>query len=159
MAKTSTGILLIILVLIVLALPLAGLIAVSWLTGFALALFGNWTFNIRIGWHQRKHCSRRDRDYPGNNSHNIRYGFIVSPALFAFIAGFLIYLAGIFLVIVGLIAIFAAAGARWNGVVTLIIGLIYLILGYFVSDPFYLGVLIGLWLLIVGIMNVLQKED
>jgi len=71
----------------------------------------------------------------------------------------LIYLAGIFLVIVGLIAIFAAAGARWNGVVTLIIGLIYLILGYFVSDPFYLGVLIGLWLLIVGIMNVLQKED
>jgi len=49
MAKTSTGILLIILVLIVLALPLAGLIAVSWLTGFALALFGNWTFNIRIG--------------------------------------------------------------------------------------------------------------
>lgn len=159
MAKTSTGILLIILVLIVLALPLAGLIAVSWLTGFALALLGIGLLIFGYGDTKESTALGVIEIILGIIAIIFGIGFIVSPALFAFIAGFLIYLAGIFLVIVGLIAIFAAAGARWNGVVTLIIGLIYLILGYFVSDPFYLGVLIGLWLLIVGIMNVLQKED
>jgi len=43
-------------------------------------------------------------------------------------------------------------------VVTLIIGLIYLVLGYLVSDPFILGLLIGLWLLVVGIITLLRKD-
>lgn len=158
MGKNITGILLIILGLIVLALPLAGLIAVSLLTGFALALLGVGLLVFGYGDSKESTALGVVEIILGIIAIIFGIGFIVYPALFAFVAGFLIYLAGIFLVIVGLIAIFTAKSARWNGVVTLIIGLIYLILGYFVSDPFYLGVLIGLWLLIVGIMNLLQDE-
>ncbi len=158
MEKNATGILLIILGLIVLAAPLVGLIALDALISFALILLGIGLLTFAYSDMKESTALGVMEIILGIIAIICGIGFIVSPASFAFVAGFLIYLAGIFLVIVGLIALFTAAGARWNGVITLIIGLIYLILGYFVSDPFTLGVLIGLWLLIVGIMSVLQKD-
>ena len=158
MGRNATGILLIILGLIVLVVPLAGLITVSLLTGFALALLGIGLLIFGV------------RDMKESAALGIveiilaiiailfGIGFMVYPGFFSFVAGLLIYLAGIFLIIIGLIGIFTAKGARWNAVITLIIGLIYLVLGYLVSNPFYLGILIGLWLLIVGIMTLLQKD-
>ena len=74
-------------------------------------------------------------------------------------AGLLVYMAGLFLIIVGIVAVFTKAGGnRWNGVVAIIIGLIYLIFGYIISDPVWLGVLIGLWLLLTGILMFFQKD-
>ena len=158
MGKNATGILLIILGLIVLALPLAGLIAVSLLTGFGVALLGIGL--LIFGYRDMKESTALGiiELILGIIALILGIGFMVNPALFSFVAGLIIYIAGLFLVIVGLVAIFTSKGARWSGVVTLIIGLIYLVLGYLVSDPFYLGILIGLWLLIVGIMTMLQKE-
>lgn len=159
MGRNATGILFIILGLIVLALPLAGLITVSLLTGFALALLGIGL--LIFGYNDIKESTALGviDIVLGIIAIIFGFGFIFSPDLFAFVAGFLIYLAGIFLIIASLIAIFTSKSARWNGVISLIIGLIYLIIGYFVSNAaFYLGILIGLWLLIVGIITVLQKD-
>jgi len=86
-------------------------------------------------------------------------GFVLNPGLFSFVAGLLVYIAGLFLVIIGVVALFTkAGGSRWNGVVAIIIGLIYLVFGYLVSDPFYLGILIGIWLLLTGILMYFQKD-
>lgn len=158
MGKNASGILLIILGLIVLALPLAGLIAVSLLTGFALALLG--VAFLIFGYRDMQESTGLGvvDIVLGIIALIFGVGFIVSPGLFAFVAGLLIYIAGVFLIIMGLIAAFTSKEARLSGIVSLVIGLIYLILGYLVSDPFYLGILIGFWLLIVGIMNVLQKD-
>jgi uncharacterized membrane protein HdeD (DUF308 family) len=66
---------------------------------------------------------------------------------------------GIFLIIAGIIGIFTKAGNnRWNGVVAIVMGLIYIIVGNFISDPRVLGALIGLWLLITGILMLFQNE-
>ena len=86
-------------------------------------------------------------------------GFIINPGLFSWLLGFIIWLVGIFLIIAGIIGIFTKAGdSRWNGVVAIIIGIIYIIVGNLIQDPRILGALIGLWLLIVGILMLFQKE-
>jgi len=159
MGKNATAILLIILGLIVLALPLLGLITVSVLTGFAVAILGIGL--IIFGYRDMKTSSALGilEIILGIIALILGLGFIINPVLFSFVAGLLIYIAGLFLVIAGLVGIFAMKGeTRWNGVITLVIGLIYLLLGYLVSNPFYLGILIGIWLLLVGIMVLFQKE-
>ena len=86
-------------------------------------------------------------------------GFILNPSLFSFVAGLLVAMAGLFLIIIGIVAVFSkAGGSRWNGVVAIIIGLIYLIFGYIIKNPFWLGELIGLWLLLSGILMFFQKD-
>jgi uncharacterized membrane protein HdeD (DUF308 family) len=159
MKKNTTAILLIILGLIVLALPLLGLITISILTGFALALVGIGL--IIFGYSDMKESSGLGilEIILGIIALIFGLGFILNPALFSFVAGLLLYIAGIFLVIVGLAGVFTQKGGnRWTGVITLIVGLIYLLLGYLVRNPFYLGILIGLWLLIVGIMLLLRND-
>lgn len=84
---------------------------------------------------------------------------IFDPAVFVFLAAFFIYLAGIVLIIIGIIGIADSIlpGSRYIGLSSILLGIIYFICGYFVSDPKILGFLIGLWLLVVGIINLIQK--
>jgi uncharacterized membrane protein HdeD (DUF308 family) len=76
------------------------------------------------------------------------------------VAGYLVIIVGLFLIIAGIMGIVTKAGnSRWNGVVALIIGILYLIVGeLFKTNATYLGILIGLWLLIVGIMMLFQRD-
>jgi uncharacterized membrane protein HdeD (DUF308 family) len=86
-------------------------------------------------------------------------GFIINPGLFSWLIGVLVWIAGLFLIITGIMGIFTKAGGnRWNGIIALIIGLIYIIVGNLIADPRILGALIGLWLLITGILMLFQKE-
>ena len=158
LGRNATGILMIILGLIVLVLPITGLIAFSVLSGFSLALLGIGLLIFAV------------RDMKTSMPLGIievilaiialilGLAFIVNFELFSFLFGLLIYLAGIFLIIIGILGIFTAKSNRWSSITTLIIGLIYLILGSFIQDPFYFGILIGLWLLFVGIITLLGKD-
>lgn len=40
---------------------------------------------------------------------------------------------------------------------SLVIGILYLIVGVFIQIPLYLGILIGLWLLFTGILMIVKK--
>jgi hypothetical protein len=42
--------------------------------------------------------------------------------------------------------------------VALVIGVLYMIIAVFVANPFYLGWLIGLWLLLTGVLKILEKD-
>jgi len=159
MQKNSLAIVLIILGIIVLAFPLLGLIPIAILTGLGVAFLGIGL--LLAGFSDREENTGLGllEIVLGIIALVLGLGFILNPGLFSFVAGLIVYMAGLFLVIVGVVALFTkAGGSRWNGVIAIIIGLIYLILGYLVSDPFYLGILIGLWLLLTGILTLIQKD-
>jgi len=157
--KNALAIILIILGLIVMAVPMLGLVPFSVLTGLGVVFLGIGL--ILAGFTDREVSSGLGllEIVLGIIALVLGLGFILNPGLFSFVAGLLVALAGLFLVIVGIVAVFTkAGGSRWNGVVAIIIGLIYLIFGYIIKDPFYLGVLIGLWLLLTGIIMFFQKD-
>ncbi|MGC9516700.1 MAG: DUF308 domain-containing protein [Methanomicrobiales archaeon] len=81
--------------------------------------------------------------------------------LFSFLAGFLLYLAGLFLIIAGIISLLAKdrKNAVWSGVIGIILGILYIILGTYAFDPLYLGILIGIWLVINGIFLLVEPEE
>ena len=159
MQKNAMAIILIILGIIILAVPMLGVVPISVLTGLGVVFLGIGL--ILAGFSDREVSTGLGllEIVFGIIALVLGLGFILNPGLFSFVAGLLIYLAGLFLIIVGIVGIFTqAGGSRWNGVIAIIIGLVYLILGSLVSNPFYLGILIGLWLLLTGILMLFQKE-
>ena len=84
---------------------------------------------------------------------------IFSPELFASVLSILIYIVGFFILIIGLISLFASPDkmGKTSGIVGVIIGIIYIILGYIVSNPSDFGFLIGLGILIMGILGILNR--
>jgi uncharacterized membrane protein HdeD (DUF308 family) len=159
MGKNAIALILIILGLIVIAVPLLGLVPLAVLTGLAVVFLGIGLILAGLSdWGESKALGIVEVIL-GIIALVLGLGFILSPSLFSFVAALIVYLAGIILIIVGLIGIATKAGnSRWNGVVAIVIGLIYLLLGYIIKDPFYFGMLIGIWLLLTGLILFLQKE-
>jgi len=72
---------------------------------------------------------------------------------FSFLASIALFFAGFFLIISGIMSLFAKEGtaAKGSGVIGVILGILYIILASFAWDPYYLALLIGIWLVIDGI--------
>ncbi|MBO5839872.1 MAG: DUF308 domain-containing protein [Methanobrevibacter sp.] len=90
----------------------------------------------------------------------ISLGLIFNPSIFAFLTALTIYLAGIFLIIIGLIIIVGNRDNKygfWMGILGIVLGVIYIILGTYIKDPLILGSLIGIWLLVTGVLNLLDN--
>ena len=82
-------------------------------------------------------------------------GLIFNPNLFAFLAE----ISGSVLIIVGVVALVNNRHARFGfyiGVSGIILGLLYIIVGTYVADPIILGTLIGLWLVITGVLKIID---
>jgi uncharacterized membrane protein HdeD (DUF308 family) len=160
MQKMGSAIILIILGLIVLAFPLIGVVPAAVITGFLVLILGLGLLFGGIAEMGESASLGILEIILGIIALILGIGFIFNPALFSFVAGLIVWIVGIFLIIVGIVGIFTKAGnSRWNGVLALIIGLLYVIVGsLFASNPVYLGVLIGLWLLIMGIMMLFSND-
>jgi uncharacterized membrane protein HdeD (DUF308 family) len=67
-------------------------------------------------------------------------------------------MAGIFLIIAGLISLVDGMHRKmaWAGILGIVLGIIYLILGVFAFSPVNLGFLIGIWLVITGIFKLVE---
>ncbi|OPX59499.1 MAG: hypothetical protein A4E25_00983 [Methanobacterium sp. PtaB.Bin024] len=159
MKNIVVGLLAIILGLIVLAFPLAGLVAASVLTGFVILMIAIWL--LIVGGYQMEVSKTAGilNVILGIIVLIIGIGLIFSPALFAFLTGFLLYLAGLFMIIAGIIALASRnefKNATWAGVLGIILGILYIILGTLAFDPIYLGILIGIWLVISGILALFE---
>ena len=86
-------------------------------------------------------------------------GLIFNPALFSFLAEITLYLAGIILIIGGVVSLINNRNSKYGfyiGIAGVVLGLLYIIIGTYITDPIVLGVLIGLWLIIGGAMRLLN---
>lgn len=85
---------------------------------------------------------------------------IFNPALLGFLAEITLYLSGIMLIIVGLISLINNRNSRYGfyiGIAGVVLGVLYIIIGTYISDPIILGTLIGLWLVISGILKLMDS--
>ena len=159
MEKMGNAIILIVLGLIVLAFPLLGVIPFSVLTGVAVLFLGLGLLFIGAGSMGESAVMGIVELILGFLALILGLGFVFNPALFSFVAALFVFIAGIFLIIAGIVAIASKTlGNRWTGLVSLVLGIIYIIVAAFIKDPLYLGILIGLWLLITGIIMLFQKD-
>ena len=84
---------------------------------------------------------------------------IYNPAFLGVIAGLTLYIAGIMLIVVGLVSLINNRSTRYGfyiGIAGVVLGLLYLIIGTFITDPIVLGTLIGAWLVISGILKLMD---
>lgn len=159
MQRMGSALVLIILGLIVMAFPLLGIIPLAVLTGVAVLFLGIGLILTGINAMGQNAAMGIIELILGILAIILGIGFVFNPALFSFVAALFVFIAGIFLIIAGIAGIATKAGGnRWTGLVALILGIIYIIVAYLIKDPLYLGILIGLWLLITGIIYLFQKD-
>lgn len=86
------------------------------------------------------------------------FGRIVAFSIFA---GFWLYIVGLFMVITGIMSMFSngSTASKGAGGLGIIIGILYIILGMFAWNPYYLTMLIGIWLVIAGIMEFFKPSE
>ena len=86
-------------------------------------------------------------------------GLIFNPALFSFLAEITLYLAGIILIIGGVVSLINNRNSKYGfyiGIAGRILGVCYIIVGTYIANPIILGTFIGIWLVISGIMRLLN---
>ncbi len=159
MQRMGIGIALVILGLIVLLFPLLGVIPLAVLTGVAVLFLGIGLLLTGINVMAESAAMGLIELILGILALILGIGFIFNPGLFSFVAAVFVFIGGIFLIIAGIADVASkAGGSRWTGLISLILGIIYVIVAVLVANPFYLGILIGAWLLITGIILLIQKD-
>ena len=84
---------------------------------------------------------------------------IFNPGMLGFLAEITLYLAGIMLIVVGLVSLINNRQSRYGfyiGIAGIVLGLLYIIIGTYVSNPIILGTLIGIWLVITGVLKLMD---
>ena len=89
----------------------------------------------------------------------ISISLIFNPSLFGFLAEISLYLSGIILILAGMISLINNRTSKYGfyiGIVGIILGVCYIIIGTYVANPIILGALIGIWLVISGVMRLIE---
>lgn len=161
MRNSMMGILAIILGLIVMAFPVAGVVAASFIAGFAVIMLAIWFLIAGVAEIHDSTLVGILYVILGIIALIIGFGLVFNPTLFAFLTGFVLYLAGILMIIAGVIGLLGGLEAKyrvWGGVLGIILGIIYIILGTLAFDPIYLGFIIGIWLFLTGIFSFFASD-
>jgi len=156
--KIGSALVLIVLGLIIIAFPVLGVIPFSVLTGLAVLFLGVGLITAGLTTLDENNGMGIVELTLGVIAIILGIGFIFNPSLFSFVAAVFVFIAGLFLIISGIVALSTRTGQNiWTGLIAIILGIVYLLVAVFIANPFYLGLLIGLWLLITGIMMLFQK--
>jgi uncharacterized membrane protein HdeD (DUF308 family) len=155
------GILAIILGILVIAFPLISVFTLSVLVGIGILFLGIW-FLVQIF-----------RVWESSKAASIAYlilgiiaivagiGMVGNILALSFLASFIIYLAGFFMLISGILTLFTGEGGAGKGIggLGILLGILYIIIGMFAWNPFYLALLIGIWLIFDGIALFFVKPS
>jgi uncharacterized membrane protein HdeD (DUF308 family) len=147
------GILAIILGILVIAFPLLGVFTVSVLAGIGILFLGIWLLIQSFGvWHVSKGTAIANLII-GLLAIIVGIGLFGNILAFSFLASFWLFLAGFFLIISGISSLATREGAGGKGVggIGIILGILYIILATYAWNPYYLALIIGIWLIIDGI--------
>jgi uncharacterized membrane protein HdeD (DUF308 family) len=156
--KIGSALVLIVLGLIIIAFPVLGVVPFGVLTGLAVLFLGVGLIAAGLTTLDDSTGMGVVELTLGVLALILGMGFIFNPSLFSFVAAVFVFIAGLFLIVSGIVALSTRVGGNiWTGLIAIILGIIYLFVAVFIANPFYLGLLIGLWLLITGIMMFFQK--
>lgn len=156
--KRGSALILIVLGLIIIAFPVLGIIPFSVLTGLAVLFLGVGLITAGLTTLDENMAMGIVELTLGVLAIILGIGFIFNPSLFSIVAAVFVFIAGLFLIISGIVAISTRVGGNiWTGLIAIILGIVYMIVAIYIANPQYLGLLIGLWLLITGILMLFQK--
>lgn len=147
------GILAIILGILVMAFPLFSVFTASVLAGFVIVILGVYLLAQSFGtWGTSKAASIAFL-LLGIIAIICGFGLFGRILAFSALASFWLYFTGFFLMISGVMSLFAKDDTVGKGVggLGIIMGILYIILGSYAWNPYYLALLIGIWLIIDGI--------
>lgn len=146
------GILAIILGILVIAFPLISIFTASVLAGLGIIFLGIWLFVKSFETWSASKGMGAFQLIMGILAIIVGIGLFGSILVFSFLVSFWLYLAGFFLIISGLFSLLGGSTAnKGAGGIGIILGILYIILAFFAFNPFYLAILIGIWLIIDGV--------
>ena len=158
MQNKFVSILAIILGLIILACPLAGVIGTSTLIGLSIFLISIFLIAVGVNMFGFNKSGAIVNLIVGILLLILSIGLLCNFAILSFLTGFSIYIVGFALIIAGILSLFSsdARFGLFSGVIGILLGLIYMGVAAFVANPVFHGYLIGLWLLIAGIFSLME---
>lgn len=154
------GILAIILGLAVIAFPLISVFLVTDIVAIGIIFIGVWLLTQSIvSWESSKALSIFAL-IVGILGIVVGIGLFGKILAFSILVGLVIYIGGFFLIISGIVGLVSGAGnsGRAGGLLGIILGILYIIIGLYAFNPLYLALLIGIWLIITGLFMVFTPE-
>lgn len=160
MKSKFVSLLAIILGMIIIIFPILGIVGVSSLIGLSVLLVSIYLLVVGVA----------IMDYNTRGSILdlilgiillfLSLGLIFNPAILGFLAEITMYFAGIMLIIVGLVSLINNRSSRYafyTGIAGIVLGVLYIIIGTYLANPIILGSLIGIWLVISGVLKLMDR--
>ena len=156
--NTLAGILAIILGIVLMISPVVGVLAVGLISGVVLLGAGAWLLVTGLG--EKKYDKPFCIVFTGLGVISLLAGimFLLNLSSVASFGIWTYILTGIILILAGAMALLVGASGnkykKWAGIIGILVGIIYFIVGYYAIDPLILGIIIGAGFLIYGILNI-----
>ena len=150
----------ILLGLIIIAFPIMGVIGVSSLIGLSVLLMSVYLLVVGVSIIDYNTSGAIIDLFLGIVLLLLSICLIFNPALIGFLTEISLYLAGIMLIVVGLVSLINNRTSRYGfyiGIAGVVLGLLYIIIGTYLADPIVLGTLIGIWLVVSGILKLMDR--
>ena len=150
----------IILGLIIIIFPMMGAISVSALIGLSVLLMSIYLLVVGVSIIDYNTSGAILDLLLGIILLLLSVSLIFNPSLLGFLAEITLYLAGIMLIVVSLISLINNRNSRYGfyiGIAGVVLGLLYIIIGTYISNPIILGTLIGIWLVLNGIFKLMDR--
>jgi uncharacterized membrane protein HdeD (DUF308 family) len=157
MKKSIASIFGILLGIIIIVFPMVGIITAGFVAGVSILLLG--MFLLITGMSEIDFAPKIGliSVITGILLFILSLLIIFNPSLVAFLIELNFYLVGIILMIISLIMLIGNRDNKygyWTGISGIVLGILYIIIGALVEDPFILGTIIGLWLIIAGVLKL-----
>ncbi|HMK53878.1 MAG TPA: DUF308 domain-containing protein [Methanobacteriaceae archaeon] len=155
------GVLAILLGVLVMVFPLAGVFTASVITGLGILFLGIWFLVLSFGiWDENKFASIA-YIILGVLAIVVGIGLFGNVLAFSFLAALWFYVGGFFLLITGILGFFAREGTipRGGSGLMVLMGVVYIILGLYAFNPFYLAIIIGITLILDGVAVIFIRPQ
>jgi uncharacterized membrane protein HdeD (DUF308 family) len=149
----------IILGMIIIILPTMGLISVGELIGLSILLISIYLLVVGVAIIDYNRSGAIIDMILGILLLILSILLIFNIGILSFLAEITLYLAGIMLIIVGVVSLINNRQSRYGfyiGIAGVVLGLLYIIVGTYVANPIILGTFIGIWLIISGVLKLLD---
>ena len=146
--------------LIIIIFPILGLIGVSSLIGLSVLLISIYLLIVGVAIIDYNRSGALLDLILGVILLFLSICLIFNPALIGFLTEITVYLAGIMLIIVAVASLINNRTSRYGfyiGIAGIVLGLLYIVIGTYISNPIVLGTLIGIWLVISGVLKLMDR--